>query len=84
MRTSTTQSTNIDCVYGHVTFDPLSTSYTKQCRGYKIMPVPISGLFQLPSSRVQEPLRAIKSIEGAAIMQPCALTLTKPQTKTNV
>ena len=30
------------------------------------------------------PLRVIKSIEGAAFMQPCALTLTKPQTKTNV
>ena len=30
------------------------------------------------------PLRVIKSIEGAAFMQPCALTLTEPQTKTNV
>ena len=47
------------------------------------MPGPRSGLFQLPSSCVQKPLRVIQSIEGAAFCQPCALTLTKPQKKTN-
>ena len=49
------------------------------------MPGPRSGLFQLPSSRIQEPLCVIQSIEGAAFMQPCALTLIlKPQKKNNV
>ena len=47
------------------------------------MPGPRSGLFQLPSPCVQKPLRVIQSIEGAAVYQPCALTLTKPQKKTN-